>query len=489
MDQTTRTWEERRVGDINRPLTERISAMKTWIAEAILPTAPLAAENIVAELDEAWEKLVLELSSAYSQAAHPFKGLAALAWDQTRDLLDLRLALLAKQFGPTAPSKKTFFFKKAIPTRNYSIVSAMGILRLIYLTSSSAYRLVPKGFWTLANALFKKSVGIVNAGDPLRLPHPLPAAGEIYRQILVYSLANPHSLRTGFLPVATILLDYFAPLARLLDTAPAQEGARGLCVVALDSDQSPRSVARADPHIFGTSFMFIQLHDLTYEMQHTADSVARGNQLPVSLAGTVDITRRESIEVIGAALRSFAGIAARSIPRVPASGPIDVIGGFYNAWTALAERIDEPNNPMATVGNVVNQTVTGVAFRISNKSELSLRVGEITLFRRRGQPIWRIGVVRWIEVDSVIDDVLIGCQALGLRTDSYTARDQDGLDIPIIVAQVPNHVGDTTVLVPDQGVGADAQLTTLEGADPVTLILTDLRETHVDCARYQFITL
>ncbi len=489
MDTTTRAWEDQRVADANRPLTERISTLKTWFADAIRPDAALPAENTVAEVDEVWEKLIVELSAAYSLAPHPYKELAAVAWEQTRDLLDLRLALLAKQFGPPPAAKKSFFFKKPVVARNYSIVSAMAVLRLIYITFSSAYRLTPKGFWQLASMLFKRAVNAPRTGALTKLPNPLPPAGEIYRQLLVYSLANPHSLRTGFLPVATLLLDYFAPLARLLDTPPAQDGARGLCVIALDSDQSPRSVARADPHMFGESFMFIQLHDLTYEMQHTADSVARGGQLPVSFAGTVDITRRETIEVIGAALRSFAGIAARAIPRVPASGPIDVIGGFFNAWSALAEHAEVSPNPLASVGNVVNQTVTGVAFRISSQSELSLRVGEVALFRRRGQPIWRIGVVRWVEVDAVVDDVLIGCQALGLRTDAYTALDQEGHDVPIIVAQVPNHVGDTTVLVPDQGANADAQLTTTEGSEQVTLILTDLRETHVDCARFQFITL
>jgi hypothetical protein len=464
--------------------------LKTWLAESIRPDAPLPSETVAAELDEVWEKLISELSGAFMQSPHPLKELAVIAWDQARDLLELRLALLAKQFGPAPPPQKFLFFRKTQPTRNYSLVSAMAVLRQIYLAYATAYRMLPSGFWMLANMLFLRAVGAGTSGQITRLPQPLPPAAEVYRQLVVYSLANPHSLRTGFLPVATQLLDYFAPLARLLETAPAQEGARGLCVVALEGDHPPRSVARADPTFLGSAYLFVQLHDLTYEMQHCAESVARGGVLPVSLSGNaMEVTRRETIEVIGAALRAFAGIAARAIPRVPASGPIDVISGFYNAWTTLTAPENELPSTALSVGNVVNQTVTGVAFRVSKQSELAVRVGEIALFRRRGQPIWRIGVVRWIEVDAVVDDVLIGCQALGLRTDAYTAVDNEGLDVPIIVAQVPNHVGDTTVLVPDQGASTETQLTTKDASGAVSLLLTDLRETHVDCARYQFLTL
>jgi hypothetical protein len=489
MDELSKRWRELGISDAARSPAQRIDALIAWLTISIRTELPLPLETMISELDAVWENFVTQLSAAFSTSALPYNGAALAAWDKTRQLLELRLALISRQFGPPPPPPRFSFFRKQLPPKKYSTVAALSTLRLAYLAYVTAYRLPPKGFWLLAHQLFMLTLGLPTNGEILKLPKSLPPGVETYRQLVVYALANPYSLRSGYLVTSTQLLDYFAPLTRLLDAAPAQEGARGLVVIALDTDQLPRSIARADPSYFGTAYLFLQLHDLTYEFQQCAENIARGASLPVKLAGEVDITRRETVEIISSALRAFAGIAARAVPRVPASGAVEVVSGFYSAWTVLTAAGENDHNELIDKGNVVNQTITGVAFQLDRNAKIQIRVGEIVLFRRPGQPLWRVGVVRWIEVDAHTEILLAGCQALGLRSDAYTATDPTGLDVPIIVAQVPNHVGDTTVLVPDHGAGSDIQLTTHDGETSATILLTDLRETHANCVRYQFLTL
>jgi hypothetical protein len=287
--------------------------------------------------------------------------------------------------------------------------------------------------------------------------------------------------------VAAQFLDHFCPSVRFLDFAPAQDSARGLIFVALDSDQMPRTVARVDPALVGQRTLYVQLHDLSYELQQVSESMSRGTSSPIPINPTVEITRRETVEVINGILRSFAGVAARAVPRVPASGGIEIVCGFYRAWGVLNDGSGAKSYPVEHA-EVVNQTITGVAFRLGANVNVQLKVGEIILFRRPTQPIWRISVARWVEAKDIDGLVTVGCQAIGLRSDAYTAADADGIELPIIVAQVPNHVGDTTVLVPDHGAAEDAQLTTIGREQNSTILLTDLRETHVECARYHFLT-
>jgi hypothetical protein len=485
--QLEKKWIELRIGDRSMSTTERIGHLKDWLAMALRTNADLPDENTVAALDEAWAELVTKLRGLYADGAHPLQGGNAQAWNETRTLCEQRLALVTRQLAPT-PTPKFSLFKRAVPPRMYSWVSCLLVLRTSYLAYAAGYQTIPNGFWQLAHALFLRLLNIDVGAPSFKLPQQLPPGADVYRQLLTYSLANPYSLRSGNVAVATQLLDYHCPSVRFLDSAPAQDNARGLVVVALDTDQMPRTIGRAEMYSLGQNFLYIQLHDLTYELQQSAESVVRGGSFPVSLESSIEITRRESVEVVNSILRSFAGIAARTVPRVPASGPIEIICGFYRAWSALSGVKGAEHEAPPSTAEVFNQTITGVAFHVrANATNVELSVGAVVLFRRPSQPVWRISVVRWLECsnDGVVS---AGCQAIGLRSDAYTALGPDDLEIPVIVAQVPTHVGDTTVLVPDHGLAADAQLVTREGDANATLILTDLRETHVDCARFHFLT-
>ncbi len=482
-------WKVSRANERSAGITERIAALKVWMELAIRSETDQPSEQTIAHVDEIWSLIISQLSDAFKREAQPFQGVPRLAWLEARDLCRLRITLLARQFGPPPSPSKLSFFRKASKPRNYSASAALIILREAYATYCQAYHVPPRGFWLLAHTLFFRCLNGERNEIPIDFPDPLPPGVEVYRQILIYGLANPYALRCGHFAVAAQILDFYARLGRFLTSAPAQDGARGLVVVSLDTDAMPRTIARAEPSQFNASYLYIQLHDLTYEMQLAAEGVGRGGNLPFAVRGDVEITRRETAEVINATLRAFAGVAARAIPRVPANGPIEIVCGFYPAWSELicvAQK--QPASGAARTAVVVNQTITGVAFTFEGTADIQLRVGDIILFRRPGQPMWRIGVIRWLEVNSDTEVLVVGAQAIGLRSDAYTATDANGLDVPIIVAQVPNHVGDTTVLLPDHGVGTDAQLSTREGDQSASIVLTDLRETHVDCARYQFLT-
>ncbi len=478
-----RMWQKSGVSDESMPFPERSAGLQAWMSEA-LSTDSMPTPMLLDEVDIVWESMLDRLVPAYSNSPHPFSGLAAAAWDQSAKLLTLRLSLLARQISPPTPSSKFALFRKPSPPPQYSPATALRIARRIFIGYATAYRIPPRGFWGICNQYFLRLIGADIERKMFVLPAQLPEGAEHFRRIVLYGLANPFSMRSGHFEIAADILDHFSDKARMLDAAPAQEGAHGVCVIALDQDALPSPVSRVDMRYTGLSPLYMQLHELTYALQNSVEEFQRGGALPVTLHKTATaMTRREIVEVIQATLRAFAGTAARAVPRVPASGSIEIVIGFYGAWSTLAKA----ENPATVMGDVINQTITGVAFKLSNTDSAVLRVGEVMLFRRPGQPVWRVGVVRWLEVDHNSNEMLVGCQALGLRSDGYTATDQDGLDIPIIVAQVPTHVGDTTVLVPDHGASNETQLTTREDGELTSILLTDLRETHVDCARYLFI--
>jgi len=285
------------------------------------------------------------------------------------------------------------------------------------------YRTLPPGVFLEAHQIFRYASywGVENR--PLRTTYPglgtdlatgTASIADLYKQLLLLSISDPHSLATDHL---NQVLEYLMPVAKnalllkwkeaiqqgLVPSFPTTElntsGRESLFIVDIEADHSPLSLVQTE------SFNATEDH-WVINTQPVLTALYQGI---INAAGEKAVLQRRLTEQLTTSLR---GVSQRSEPRYPVKFEVILIFGLSEVHRELSGEYPSASRIKSNPWTVINENSKGLM--LNSSIQYPIAVGEFVgvwkkLSTENGD--WIVGVIRWLRT-STEGGIVLGIEML-----------------------------------------------------------------------------
>ncbi len=397
------------------PLTKTIESTKA-IAEkmAALNRGKISAEERIA-LFEIYRPVVTvlldELDAIYAYASLPLQPKQKEAFELAH-LVSAELSNAYKLYVVEKTGKLIAFgIKKTLISPVYRILTN---LLAQMMQSYRTYHPVPKGVWLEASALYLYA-DEQGFADETADPETKETIGDVYREMLMLSLADPYRLMYQEVDRTLELLRQNRGTVDFKSSSEGIDPQRAF-VVAFDADVSPKPLVQGNRPPLGE---VMRLVDPTRLVERLQQKLKVNNATAASAAKSR--ATHDTNDLIARLIRLWGDPPKRQFRRMPAETGVALCSGIkavaYFAELATdenseisAEAIEDgrtvpllniPQDPMSQLIGVeewvvLNQSANGLRLHRNQPGNVGVTVGEVVAVRFVGGKSWNVGVVRWL---------------------------------------------------------------------------------------------
>jgi hypothetical protein len=420
----------------------RPKQVKAWLD--LLPMGNLveAAESLCdalgelnrSVLDEDTRIKVLELYRPIIQTLAPalqeqYTGSHLPLPDKSRQMAGLVREMLVElgygyKIALLGLARKRFGGKTQIPLL---IQRALASLLQVLLASYQSYAPVPPGTWREINILFHLALEQKCQEDPIPDGDQTLSCANLFKQALLFSLANPYHLMPGEAVKVKDYLERFAYQAQLLPLASTTSQA-GIFLVRLEGDTPPKAITKHTSLTDARTDILLNSLELARGLhQQIARLEAR---TPPRLIGLPDGALDPQYPDLLKRLLKYWGIAPKRVfSRTQKQDAMEVCVGLRALHTMLnngqpyrmpvapgADATETaPARPQqafaVTAWKLLNESAGGVSLAKDLATEVQVRVGELIGIRPKTGLPWNLSVVRWVSSDHA-NHLELGAQML-----------------------------------------------------------------------------
>ncbi len=404
-----RTWIE------SLPLTKTIESSKA-IAEtlAALNRGKISADERIV-LFEIYRPVITvlldELDAIYAYASLPLQPKQKEAFELAH-FMYAELSNAYKIFVVERTGKLIAFgIKKTLITPVYRILTN---LLAQMMQSYRTYHPVQKGVWLEASALFLYA-DEQGFADESADPETKGSIGDVYREMLMLSLADPYRLMYLEVDRALELLRQNRGTVEFKSSSEGIDPQRAF-VVAFDADVSPKPLVQGNRPPLGEVMRLVDPAKLVERLQQ---KLKASNATAASAAKSR--ATHDTNDLIARLIRLWGDPPKRQFRRTPVETGVALCSGIkavaYFAELATnknseisAEAIQDgrtvpllniPQDPVSQLIGVeewvvLNQSANGLRLHRNQPGNVSVTVGEVVAIRFVGGKSWNVGVVRWL---------------------------------------------------------------------------------------------
>jgi hypothetical protein len=307
-------------------------------------------------------------------------------------------------------ANKRFGGKNQIPL---VIQRALSALVQIQYNSYLSYSPIPSGIWSEINVLFHLALEQKCQDDVIADGKTPISSANLYKQALLFSLANPYHLMPGEALRVMDYLERFANLAQLLALASTTSQA-GIFLVRLEGDSPPKAITKhASMTDARTDILLNSLELARILHQQIAKLEAH---TPPKLLGLPETAKEPHYLDLLKRLIKYWGITPKRVfNRSQKRDSMEVCIGlralhqFLNngAPYPMPDTGDETVTPASrsqpvfasTSWQLLNESAGGVSLSKHLDTQAQVRVGELIGIRPKGDLPWNLSVVRWVHSD------------------------------------------------------------------------------------------
>lgn len=355
--------------------------------------------------------LLEELDSVYAYASLPLQPKQKEAFELAH-LITTEFIFIYKHFVLEKTGKLIIFgAKKALLTPVYRILT---ILLAQMLQCYRTYHPVPAGTWLDASTLFlyAEEQGFANEIADIDAKSSI---GDLYREMLMLSLADPYRLMYQEVDRALLLLRQNRGLVDFKSSTEGIDPQRAF-VVAFDTDSGPKPLVQGNRPPLGDVMRLVDPVKLVERLQERLKAGSTSAATTAKSRATHDLN-----DLIARLIRLWGDPPKRQFRRNPADTGVALCAGvkavayFAELVTdenpaAAAEAISAgrtipllniPQDPMSQMIGVeewlvLNQSANGLRMHRNEPGNVSVTVGEVVGVRFVGGRAWNLGVVRWL---------------------------------------------------------------------------------------------
>ncbi len=397
------------------PLTKTIQSAKA-IAEtlAALNRSKISADERIA-LFEIYRPVVTvlldELDAIYAYASLPLQPKQKEAFELAH-FVAAELSYAYKIFVVEKTGKLIAFgIKKSLITPFYRILTN---LLAQMMQSYRTYHPVPKGVWLEASALFLYA-NEQGFADENADPDAKGSVGDVYREMLMLSLADPYRLMYLEVDRTLELLRQNRGLVEFKSSSEGMDPQRSF-VVAFDADVAPKPLVQGNRPPLGE---VMRLVDPTKLVERLQQKLKAGNTSAASVAKSR--ATHDTIDLIARLIRLWGDPPKRQFRRTAAETGVALCSGIkavaYFAELATNEKteisaeaiadgrtiplLNIPQDPMSQLIGVeewvvLNQSANGLRMHRNQPGNVGVTVGEVVAVRFVGGKTWNVGMIRWL---------------------------------------------------------------------------------------------
>lgn len=452
------------------------------------------------------------LERLYHGVAVPQRERAEQAWHLARDLL-LELICACKLVLREESSRRFVFGQR----------NAAGLLlRLLQLSQRvlmlcyGNYYPVPERVWLEVHLLFRhaweqKMLDEVPEGASVSIQ-------QLYKQILLLGLSDPHSLLPGEIQKVQEWLHKLANYATLQAVSQLADPA-GFFLIQLDRDVPPQFMGHRPMQLDGRHAILLNTFEVVRRLHKELvplEKVAASSSHFQKATHHIDLLRR--------LIRAWGITPQRLFNRMRNNASVLLVSGLWSAHQQLQrERLQaedvgalelEPaavaaEEPVAETGGevvrvvppvspevhlsrwqVINVSPGGYALQLETAQPESITVGSVVLIRSEHVDRWNVAVVRWVRQGRLLD---IGLQLLAPFAEAVRVRRKENDQVEhyepaLLLPSVPEMKQPASLIAPAGQFAPLREFDVMRMTDEVSIRAIRRMDHGMNVDQFEFIT-
>ncbi len=269
------------------------------------------------------------------------------------------------------------------------------------LTSYELYEEVDGARWRTIYTLYleaeRKAMHLGVVKDPLKQGDGNTSVSDVFKQILLLALADPHHLTQHEMNTTYTLLESWAGQCQLYTLTDFNEPP-GVFVMDLDGDAPPAYLIYNTVRQQSTTRM-LDTTALSHSLRGLLTQAGQDHMLAPARANTQKETY--SRDLLRRLLLSWGHSSKRVFSRAGQTDSVVVIFGLSASHQAVNEhRAGAPYAMSGATCRIINESATGARLRWEGGEAARVRVGELIAVRHGddgGSENLGIGVIRWLK--------------------------------------------------------------------------------------------
>lgn len=249
---------------------------------------------------------------------------------------------------------------------------------------------------------------------------------SVYKQALMFTLANPHHLSGQDMVRAKNYISKVADQAELTELGGV-ESSTGVFLIELDNDKPPTSYSRKRKEANDETDLLLVTINVAKRI-HTHLKLLKDGILPKDGSLPDNAVKIHYEDLLFHLINHFGKSPLRLFSRAKKNDGIELGVGLNDAHYFVPKIGNDYKNLVVQSAmikpsrwQILNVGAGGYALRKFNSSQVSMHVGDIAAIKNNATFTWEIGVIRWVNINN-LNQLDIGFELISPSVKAITLK-------------------------------------------------------------------